>query len=104
YGPYLIPEQNATPWVNAIEELYLDKNTYESHRQEGLVASRQFIHTVDTTCYERWLLQMCDKTVPAPPLASSSKMTTANVSSCIIPSGDASSAGKRKVITKSIKV
>ncbi|ORX76435.1 UDP-Glycosyltransferase/glycogen phosphorylase [Basidiobolus meristosporus CBS 931.73] len=101
YGPYLIPEQNADPWINAIEELYHDQAVYESHRQEGLVASRNFIQKVDTTCYERWLMQLYSKKLASTTLGSTSRIT-ANAP-CPLPAVTGTSVAKNNSV-KAIKV
>ncbi|RUS31343.1 hypothetical protein BC938DRAFT_478023 [Jimgerdemannia flammicorona] len=57
-GPYKVPPQDPTPWIQQIRLLYTSRLHYDRMATAGCRAARDWIRSIDEGAYERCLVEL----------------------------------------------
>lgn len=57
-GQYVIPCQDARPWVDELEKLLTDKDYYEETANAAYFTTRNWVKTFDERQHEKYLLEV----------------------------------------------
>lgn len=60
-GTYIVPEQDITPWANALNELMTDRVRYEEVSTQVRETTQQWLKDMDESALEQWLVGMTNR-------------------------------------------
>lgn len=60
-GTYIVPEQDITPWADALNELMTDRVRYEEVSTQVRETTQQWLKDMDESALEQWLVGMTNR-------------------------------------------
>lgn len=60
-GTYIVPEQDITPWADALNELMTDRVRYEEVSAQVRETTQQWLKDMDESALEQWLVGMTNR-------------------------------------------
>ena len=60
-GTYFVPEQDITPWADALNELMTDRVRYEEVSTQVRETTQQWLKDMDESALEQWLVGMTNR-------------------------------------------
>ena len=60
-GTYIVPEQDITPWADALNELMTDRVRYEEVSTQVRETTQQWLKDTDESALEQWLVGMTNR-------------------------------------------
>ena len=60
-GTYAVPEQDVSPWVQALNELMCDRQRYEKLSTRVREETKQWLEEMNETALENWLIGLATK-------------------------------------------
>jgi glycosyltransferase involved in cell wall biosynthesis len=60
-GDYVIPEQDITPWEQALEKVMTDRAEYQTLQALTATKSAEWLRGLDPRGHEKWLLSMVEE-------------------------------------------
>jgi len=60
-GDYVIPEQDITPWEQALEKVMTDRDEYQALQALTATTADKWLRGMDPRAHEKWLLSMMDQ-------------------------------------------
>jgi len=60
-GDYVIPEQDITPWEQALEKVMTDRDEYQALQALTSTTADKWLRGMDPRAHEKWLLSMMDQ-------------------------------------------